>query len=360
MALPVVQTLGDCSDWSLTVSPYIGQIYNLPQQLLQSWNNPTELRALYLATNPLISAFMFALALAPLVLVVSEFNKNYSQVDRLWSILPTLYNAHFVTYAHLIGLPTQRLDNLLAVSTVWSLRLTFNYFRKGGYNIGSEDYRWATLKSWVPGWAFFLFNIIFISFIQSILLFAITAPTYVLLLTSRLLPNNLSTADIICSRFLLVLITIEFFADQQQWDFQKAKKSYLETAKVPHKYNQIDLDRGFVASGLWSWSRHPNFAAEQAVWVTIYQWGCLTSDVLYNWTATAAVAYLLLFQGSTWLTELLTAGKYPEYKEYQKRVGRFLPKLSSKLPGDFSDQKAKPKAEVEKNGKGEKKKAIKR
>jgi hypothetical protein len=33
----------------------------------------------------------------------------------------------------------------------------------------------------------------------------------------------------------------------------------------------------------------------------------------------------MLFQGSTWLTELITSGKYPEYSEYQRSVGMFAP-----------------------------------
>ena len=142
--------------------------------------------------------------------------------------------------------------------------------------------------------------------------------------------------------------------------YQNAKKTYLKTAKVPFTYDQADLERGFVVTGLWSWSRHPNFAAEQAVWVGLYQWGCLKADVLYNWTAVGAVSYVLLFQGSTWLTEVLTSRKYPEYKEYQKRVGRFLPKFGTSLPGDFSDQKVKPKPEEKLEKKSEKKKATKK
>jgi steroid 5-alpha reductase family enzyme len=135
-------------------------------------------------------------------------------------------------------------------------------------------------------------------------------------------------------------------------DFQEAKRVYQKTAKVPHKFEQDDLDRGFVVTGLWSWSRHPNFAAEQAIWVALYQWGCWTSHVLYNWTFLGATSYLILFQASTWFTELITAEKYEDYREYQRRVGKFLPKLVSDLPGDFSDQKAKPKVEkvVRKDG----------
>jgi steroid 5-alpha reductase family enzyme len=112
---------------------------------------------------------------------------------------------------------------------------------------------------------------------------------------------------------------------------------------VPHKFEQEDLDRGFVVTGLWKHSRHPNFAAEQTIWVAVYAWSCFAANSAYNWTGVGAVSYLILFQASTWFTELITSGKYPEYKEYQRRVGRFLPKLYSDLPGDFSDLKAKPK-----------------
>jgi protein-S-isoprenylcysteine O-methyltransferase Ste14 len=128
-------------------------------------------------------------------------------------------------------------------------------------------------------------------------------------------------------------------------DFQTAKRLYLKTAKVPYKFDQEDLDRGFLETGLWSWSRHPNFAAEQAIWVALYQWSCLVTQTFYNWTAIGAVSYFLLFQASTWFTELISAKKYPQYKEYQHRVGMFLPRLPKDLPGDFSDEKAKPKVE---------------
>jgi steroid 5-alpha reductase family enzyme len=114
---------------------------------------------------------------------------------------------------------------------------------------------------------------------------------------------------------------------------------------VPHNFEQEDLDRGFIVTGLWSYSRHPNFAAEQAVWATLYLWSCFATDSLYNWTGIGAMAYHLLFQSSTWFTELISSGKYPEYKEYRQRVGKFLPKLYSELPGDFSDRKARPKKE---------------
>ena len=124
-------------------------------------------------------------------------------------------------------------------------------------------------------------------------------------------------------------------------EYQNAKKEYQKTAKVPQDFEQETLDLGFNTIGIWAYSRHPNFAAEQSFWVTIYGWSCWATQTYYNWTCIGAIAYLILFQASTWFTELLSTRKYPEYKEYQKRVGKFLPKLPGGPPGDFSDRKEK-------------------
>jgi hypothetical protein len=111
--------------------------------------------------------------------------------------------------------------------------------------------------------------------------------------------------------------------------FQNAKKEYQNSAKVPRGWKQADLDRGFVTTGLWGYSRHPNFAAEQSIWLVLYQWSCFATKSLYNWTAVGPSFLVLLFQSSTWLTELITSGKYPEYKAYWQAVGMFVPKSIS-------------------------------
>lgn len=121
MSLPLVNTLTECTDIYKTVLPYVPQLYNLPQQVFQNINNLQALKVLYVSTNPLILGFAFSLFLAPIFLLVSEVNKNYSQVDRCWSLLPTIYNAHYATYAHATGLPTRRSDILLLFSALWSV-----------------------------------------------------------------------------------------------------------------------------------------------------------------------------------------------------------------------------------------------
>jgi steroid 5-alpha reductase family enzyme len=188
---------------------------------------------------------------------------------------------------------------------------------------------------------FHIFNWIFISFIQSILVFLLSAPVYSLLLAAQFEPE-ITTSDIAYIAVELGLIVIEAVADQQQWgnlelrtltrtmtnmqsDFQTAKKQYLKTAKVPRGFNQADLDRGFITSGLWGYSRHPNFAAEQSIWFFFYQWACFATNSLYSWAAIGPSFLVLLFQGSTWLTESITSRKYTDYRDYQSKVGMFVP-----------------------------------
>lgn len=119
--LPTLRDVAQCADFDLTVRPYLPQLYALPSQIASSFTDLQQLQHIYTTTNPVITGLAFAIAITPIFLIVSEINRNYSQVDRVWSILPTIYVAHFRTWASLNGLPTLRLDNILAFSIVWSV-----------------------------------------------------------------------------------------------------------------------------------------------------------------------------------------------------------------------------------------------
>ena len=176
-----------------------------------------------------------------------------------------------------------------------------------------------------------------------------------MLLSAKGIGETQALADVVFSRGLGILIFIAFLADEQQWrksitsiaviqliiwtGYYEARETYRKTAKVPAGYHQEDLDRGFNTTGMYAWSRHPNFAAEQSFWISIYAWGAYTTRGYLNWTVASPICYMLLFQGSTWLTELISQRKYPQYMEYRKRVGRFMPRLPGGPPGDFSDER---------------------
>lgn len=119
--LPALVRLEDCADFSKTVEPFIPQLYELPGKLLETFKAGGSFLELYRTTNPLISGFAFSIFLGAVFLVAAEVNKNYSQVDRFWSLLPTFYIAHFDAWARLTGVPSQRIDAALLFSTLWSV-----------------------------------------------------------------------------------------------------------------------------------------------------------------------------------------------------------------------------------------------
>ncbi|KAI9929280.1 hypothetical protein ASPWEDRAFT_36732 [Aspergillus wentii DTO 134E9] len=359
LPLPPVQSVADCASFNHTVLPFLSQLTTLPVKLQEAGKDVDALKAIYLATNPFVTALAFCFALAGFLCIFSEINRNWSQVDRFWSLLPSIYNVHFAVWARLSGIESHSLDTIAAISLIWSIRLTYNYWRKGGYKIGSEDYRWQIVRSKVNNrFVFSLFNIVFISLAQSLLLLLITAPTYIFLLLSQVKDQEpFGIPDLVFSRVAFFFIVIETFADQQQWNFQNAKKEYQKTARIPDQYKgqstPEDLERGFVVSGLWSLSRHPNFLSEQAIWLSLYLWSCYRTETYAQWTGIGAVGILLIFQGSTRLTESISASKYPEYTEYQARVGRFIPRFSVKPKYKGSSKKRKTRRSEDKQPEAE-------
>lgn len=341
--LPLVVKAADTALYDNVLKPFWPELQELPKRLLDV-RSVTDLRAVYLSHNPFIEAFAISIALGAIVLVVAEVNRNYSQIDRLWSILPNLYNAHFCLWAHLSGLPARRLDLVVVATTIWSIRLTFNYWRRGGYQAGSEDYRWAIIKKNIGQVGFYLLAWTFISFGQSILLATVTAPTYILLNSLQTMSPTASvdSTDYVFMQIIIGLVILEFVADQHQWDYHKAKHEYQKSAKVPSQYgfSREDLDRGFLANGLFAMVRHPNYTCEMSIWLTLYAWGCHVSGTYVNWTLIPALSYVFIFLGSTPITEKISSDKYEEYKEYQKQVGVFLPTQFLFFQGGYKGKKA--------------------
>lgn len=261
-------------------------------------------------------------AVVVICFLVSEITRNYSQVDKLWSLLPPAYS--WVTVA---AFPTARTVIMAILVTLWGLRLSFNFNRKGGYSIipwkGEEDYRWKILRE-SPALSgrlrFGLFNLLFISIYQNIIILLFTTP----ILMAALYPEApLGVTDIAAAVLMLSFLVIETVADNQQFRFQTMKRSAAGTAD---EFGD-SLRKGFLTEGLWKFSRHPNFASEQAIWISFYLFGVAASGKWINFTLAGPVLLVLLFIGSSIMTENISSRKYPEYSLYQKEVPKFIPRI---------------------------------
>ena len=104
-----------------------------------------------------------------------------------------------------------------------------------------------------------------------------------------------------------------------------ALRTKFQTAKYEAIARGERPERGFLTTGLFRYSRHPNFFCEQAMWWTYYVFSIAAGAGWLTWTITGAVLLTLLFQGSTWLTEKISLRKYPDYAYYQETTSRLMP-----------------------------------
>jgi steroid 5-alpha reductase family enzyme len=262
------------------------------------------------------------LGLAVFVFIVGEITKNNSQVDKLWSILPAVY-VWIVAYASDFS---PRVVLMAVLATIWAARLTYNFNRRGGYSWkfweGEEDYRWEVLRQnpvFKSKIAWKLFHLFFICIYQMTLILLFTLPSIVAWQGE----NPLGLFDVILAGLFLFFVIFETVADQQQWNYQSVKYA----KKAANEKLEGNYAKGFVDTGLWSKMRHPNYFAEQSIWLVFYLFSVAASGRWLNWSVMGIVLLLLLFQGSADFSEKLSAEKYPEYKNYLKKVPRFLPKF---------------------------------
>ena len=121
---------------------------------------------------------------------------------------------------------------------------------------------------------------------------------------------------------MMFFIAFETVADNQQRRFQDAKKAWIESGEGEN----AELEKGFLDRGLWAWSRHPNYFAEQGIWITFYFFSVAASGQWLNWSVAGCLLLVILFRGSSNLSEEISASKYPQYADYQARVPRFIPR----------------------------------
>jgi steroid 5-alpha reductase family enzyme len=256
---------------------------------------------------------------AGLCFIVSSATKNYSQVDKLWSIIP-------IPYVWIIAYNTDfepRIVLMAFLVSIWAVRLTYNFARRGGYSwkiwTGEEDYRWAILRAkpeFQSQWKWSAFNLFFISAYQMALILFFTLPAL------KAMESNIPIGilDYILAAIFVALVIMEYIADNQQYYYQEEKYRQKKTGKVADFYKI-----GFTHTGLWAYMRHPNYSAEQAIWIVFYFFSVIATNIWLNWSIAGALLLVLLFKGSSDFSEEETEKKYPLYKKYIKEVGRFVP-----------------------------------
>ena len=204
------------------------------------------------------------------------------------------------------GLPTWRQALVAALVAVWALRLgTYVAVRVAG---GPEDARYAELrKEWGAAFQGRMFGLLIVQ-----------APATALLAVSVLLAARepspeLRWVDLAGAVILVAAIVGEGLADRQMKAFK---------ADPAHKGAVCD-------TGLWAWSRHPNYLFEALGWVA-YPVIALQPAHPRTWASLAApvVMFVILrfLTGVPPLEAAMVKSKGDAYRRYQARVAAFLPR----------------------------------
>ena len=284
-------------------------------------NNLTELQLRTLKILAIICGSSIAYCF-----IVGEIARNNSQMDKLWSLLPIAYTWVIAG----MGGFKPRLIVIAVIATLWGIRLTFNFARKGAYSIkfweGEEDYRWAILrqnKIFQNKFVWGMFDLFFISIYQNVLILAFTLPALAVMESTA----TFGAFDYIAGILAFLFFALELWSDAIQWRFHQKKKALLAEGKtleeLPYPYKL-----GFNTINIWGFMRHPNYLGEQGIWMSLYVFvigaGVATYGI-FNWSIVGPLFLILLFLGSSTLGEQISCGKYPKYPEYQKQVFKYLP-----------------------------------
>jgi steroid 5-alpha reductase family enzyme len=236
-----------------------------------------------------------------LVWLVSLVRGNAGLVDRVWSILILLPAGIYVSTQPSIS--SQSLA-MLAICGFWAVRLSIFITWRGWGK--PEDRRYAEIRQRnQPNFAYKSLYLVFE--LQAVLAWLVATPFLAVAATSKV-AGDWSWLDYFGLGLALFGFVFETLADAQMTAFQSKR----------HEKDAV------MQTGLWRYSRHPNYFGESCVWwglslfaVSAGAWWALLSPVL--------ITFLLIRVSGINLQEKNTSLHGPAYTSYLRKTSAFVP-----------------------------------
>ena len=238
-----------------------------------------------------------------IIFLSSYIYDNSSFYDPYWSVIPIVLAVCLAYWNWEEGILSVRGVATLTLVSFWGLRLTYNWAR-GWKGLHHQDWRYVDLQQKHGKW-YWAVSFSGIHFMPTVLVFLGCLPLFPIFEQGQ----PLNWLDAIGILFTLSAILIELIADEQLHTFVKNKKQVGET----------------LTSGLWAYSRHPNYLGEVGFWWGLFLIG-LAANLDYWWTIIGPISISLLFHFiSIPMIDQRMLARRGNYQEIMERIPRWIP-----------------------------------
>ncbi len=253
------------------------------------------------------NGLIFILMLGIIPWLYTLYVKKVCIVDSLWSlafiVLGFFYFYHLsFDSSNFFGQVSDVNKLLLILLLLWGLRLSLHITYK---NWGKpEDARYQAIRA--NNEPYFSIKSIYIVFgLQGFLAWVISAPIFFTLLENDI---NFNWIHYVAIAIFTLGFTFESVGDWQLLNFKKDKSN-----------------AGLVLnSGLWYYTRHPNYFGDCCVWWSFYLFALAASHPMTLFSPLLMTLLLLKVSGVS-LQEKTIADRRPEYRAYQASTNAFFP-----------------------------------
>jgi steroid 5-alpha reductase family enzyme len=189
--------------------------------------------------------------------------------------------------------------------TIWGIRLSWHIFLRNKNKM--EDFRYLAWRNEWGKW-FYIRSFFQVYMLQGLFLFVISSPIFFINNTLEI-QNNIWTW--IGATIWLIGFLFETIGDAQLSIFKKSNKNKI------------------IESGLWKYTRHPNYFGEVLLWWGIWVMSLVNFQNLWGIIGPLTIHYLILYVSGVPMLEKKYEGN-PDFENYKKRTNRFLPWFSKK------------------------------
>ena len=271
---------------SIILLGYIACIFSMQF----TWNLLAEYSLIFKVLICHIEATIF-------IYILSVLFNNSSWYDAFWSVIPVILTIMCWSDISAAG-DVQRAFLMHACLLFWAIRLTYNWMRSWD-GFSHEDWRYIMMKGKTENkFQYFIVDFGSIHLIPTICVYMALLPMIFALTYPG---DTLNFLDVLASFLAVLAVIIQIISDQQMYNFRKNL-----------------TDPKTMQSGLWFYSRHPNYFGELLFWFSLFVFA-IASKLAFVWLFIGfVIMYALVAIASVSMMDKRSLKRRSDFNEYME------------------------------------------